>query len=198
MSDLFDNLQTKSENWREKIGTPLLYHIPFQSHTITTFRLILAASFPFLILKFSTLAWTIIIISISLDAVDGMVARYQNKASDRGKFIDVLVDQLTFIFLGLGYILLIRTLSFQITCLIIIIPLTYLITIIRKNEKKPSDWLIKPQARLTGYKIAFLIIINSWLFNWLSFEHTVWLLWFEIIICSLHFSFHYYKFVALK
>lgn len=195
MSQYFDTLQRKTEIWRQNFFKPILRHCFFHPHDITTFRLLLALGFPLFILSSPLLAWVLITISIALDAFDGAVARFKKIDSDRGKFIDVLVDQITFILLCLGLIRLLPNFSLVFASLGFSIPLTYLITMTHKNEKQPSDWIIKPQARLTIYKFVFLLIIIGFLNHWISSQTTYLLLWVEIIIACFHFSWHYYGFV---
>jgi phosphatidylglycerophosphate synthase len=195
MIEQLNLIQKKSEVWRESFLKPLLRHIRFTGNDITTFRLLLALSFPFLILRFPLLAWLFIFTSFSLDALDGPVARFKNTDSDRGKFIDVLIDQITFILLILGLIRLFPDLSQVLTTLGFIIPLTYLITIIYKNEKSSSDWIIKPKTQLTIYKIIFIIIIISYLTQVLSKEIVWLLLWLEAITAGFHFGIYYVAFI---
>lgn len=198
MSDALDTLQSKFEIWREKLFKPLLKILPFHPHTITTFRLLLALAFPFLITSNPLLAWICIFTSMALDAFDGVVARYRHLASDRGKFIDVLADQITFILLCFGLIRILPALSLEIAIIACCVPLTYLITMVRKNEKEQTDWLIKPQARLIGYKLIFLIAVISYLVQWFSYSVILWILWLEIIVATLHFTVHYTQFLQKR
>lgn len=198
MTGRFDDLQSKSEIWREKIFKPILKILPIHPHAITTFRLLLALTFPFLITSNPLLAWVFIFVSMALDAFDGVVARYRHLASDRGKFIDVLADQITFIVLCFGLMRILADFSLEIAIIACLVPLTYLMAMVRKNEKEQTDWLIKAQARLVGYKIIFLLTIGSYLLGWLGQETVVWLLWVEIIITSLHFGVHYATFLKKR
>ena len=195
MTDRLDSWQIKTEVWREQLCKPILQHSNFHPHTLTTFRLFLAVIFPFLITSKPGIAWILISLSIILDAFDGTVARYQKIASDRGKFIDVLVDQITFSLLCLGLIRLLPELSLVLAISAFVIPLVYVMTMVYKNENKPSDWIIKPKARLTIYKIIFLVLIVSYVTHLVAFTIIRVLLWSEIIVAGLHFYWYYHKFV---
>lgn len=195
MTDRLDSWQTKTEVWREQLCKPFLQYTNFHPHTITTFRLFLAIGFPFLITSNPVIAWILISISITLDAIDGTVARYQKIASDRGKFIDVFVDQITFSLLCLGLMRLLPELSLVLATCAILVPLVYVITMVYKNENKPSDWIIKPKARLTIYKIIFIVIMTSYVTHLVPFSIIKLLLWAETIVVGLHFYWYYHQFV---
>jgi len=198
MVNALDLWKTKTEIWRERFCKPLLRNTNFHPHTITTLRLFLALGFPLLIISYSVIAWILISLSIILDGFDGTVARYNNIATDRGKFIDVLADQITFTLLCLGLIRLLPEFSLILATCSIFIPLAYLMTMVYKNEKKPSDWLLRPQATLTVYKIIFIVIIISYLFNILPYTVIQVALWLESIVAALHFYWNYDHFVKIN
>lgn len=87
-----------------------------------------------------------------IDTLDGEVARATNTASDRGKFIDVFVDQL-------GYSLFIMGLvyngfgdAYVLFYHVIISASCYLISTVYHHEGKPTDWIIKPEPNLVIFK----------------------------------------------
>ncbi len=194
----FNLWQRTTEEWREAALKPLLrlfVIIGINAHALSTLRILLAAAFPLLVLTYQRTAWLCIAVSILLDAVDGALARFAKTASDRGKFIDVFADQLTFSLLAVGLLRLLPELSIALTVSAFAIPALYLLVAVADNEKKPSDWLIRPQARLTVYKIVFLLILAGlWLQFW-NLQTVNALLWLELIICSLHFSYRYILFI---
>lgn len=194
MPDRLDHLQKQSEGWRRRWFNFILRYISFSPQVVTNIRLLLALIFPFLITSQPLLAWICISLSIILDAFDGVVARYQKRDTDRGKFIDVLADQITFVLLCLGLIRLLPDLSLVLAISACSIPLVYLITMVRKNEQRPSDWLIKPQARLVGYKILFLVLIIALLGGWVSYKISLSGLWLLNTIVIFHFFVHYWLF----
>lgn len=191
MPDRLDHLQKQTEGWRRRWFNFILRHISFSPQVVTNVRLLLALIFPFLIISQSLLAWICISLSIILDAFDGVVARHKKRDTDRGKFIDVLADQITFVLLCLGLIRLLPEISLVLAISTCSIPLLYLIAIVRKNEQEPSDWLIKPQARLIGYKILFLILIVAFLRGWISYKTSLSSLWLLNTIVIFHFFVHY-------
>ncbi len=115
-----------------------------------------------------------------IDTVDGSVARATSTATDRGKFLDVFVDNFVYSFLIISFIFLDAAPASLLAYHVLIQLTAYILGIIYANEGTPSDWIIKPQAEQQYNKIAahtalFLyivsvdimtigfIIINSWL-----------------------------------
>ncbi len=198
MPSLTDKLVAKSERWREVVLGPLLsflQRIGVSANAISCVRLALALCFPFLIISAPVLAWWAIAIAIAADGLDGALARHAGTESDRGKFVDVLADQLTFVVLCLGLLRLIPELALTLAVCATLIPTAYLMAMVSRNEKLKSDWLIHPEARLTGYKIVFLIIIIFLLNSIFSMEIAVALLWVLVVLAFLHFSYHLIAFI---
>lgn len=197
-SAYFEKLQGKTEEWREIALRPLLkllVAVGVTANGISTFRIILAIIFPWLILSQPRTAWTCLIVSIVLDGLDGALARYAKTASDRGKFIDVLADQITFSLLATGLIRVWPQHSLVLALLAFLIPAAYLIVAVAKNEGRVSDWLIKPRAQLTAYKIIFLLIAyGAWQSIWAE-PTTIVLFWSLIFICAAHFLWRYLRFI---
>ena len=145
----------------------LLDRAGLTANKITNLRLVFA--FIFIYWFFQEQFWSSIfmLFILLLDTVDGALARYQNKASDRGKFLDMVVDHIVYVItvfamgaLGADVVLVILNLA--------IIPLVYLLGVIHKGEGVPSDWIIKPYPRLSylrlfpvaGFFIATLLRYN--------------------------------------
>lgn len=193
-----DRLQTKTEHWRGLIFKPFLQlcercHI--SANTITIFRLALAILFPFLIIAHPTLAWTLITISIALDAVDGSIARFTGSDTDRGKFIDVMADELTFALLYFGTLRLLPDLSLPLSATAWIILFLYLMGMVNRNEHTPSDWIIKPKVQYTIYKVLFILLVIGTLAHWWSNTMTIKGLWLLTFLAGCHFLFHYGDFI---
>jgi phosphatidylglycerophosphate synthase len=98
----------------------------------------------------------IFVLALLLDLLDGSLARFQNQASDRGKFFDLLADHVVYVLilfsiLSLGYD------PFLISYNIFIVGLAYLLATIKKNEYGPSDWLIKPYPKVSYLKIITIV-----------------------------------------
>lgn len=198
LTSRLDKLQKQTEIWREAALRPLLrlcMACRISANAISTLRIILAAAFIILIPSHAAAAWILIIISIALDGFDGTLARFTKKATDRGKFIDVLADQITFSLLCIGLLRIIPELALILSLAAVIIPVLYLIVAVLKNEHTKSDWLLKPKARLTMYKIVFLIIMFMYLSAAWNLSTVRIMLWLETAVAILHFAWSYFKFL---
>jgi len=107
-----------------------------------------------------------LIISILCDGLDGVLARYQKTASDKGKFIDIVTDNFnTFLFvIGIAYA--------GIANVLYLIPYVYLMLLSKSlrvfvnSFDYKSDWYFKGVAGLlpnlvnyTGYGLFLVSII---------------------------------------
>ncbi len=145
-----------------------------------------------------TVAFIIIVLGGLTDFFDGALARLHGKDSDRGKFIDMLCDNLlfTFFLFGLMKIEFIGTLN--LAYFIFIIPALYLMVIVDKNEYQKNDWIIQPYARVSYYKVIFeicflLVVIFGISRNILNLTTLI-----LDITMTLHFSYHFYCFLNKK
>lgn len=198
ISYILDTLQKKTEYWRSILFKPFLIfcrHCHISANTITVFRLALAALFPFLIIFHPTLAWTLITVSIALDAVDGSIARFAGSDTDRGKFIDVMADELTFALLYLGILRLLPELTLPLSACAGMILFLYMMGMVNRNEHTATDWIIKPKVQYTGYKIVFIIFVIGELVSWWSSDLTGNGLWILTFLAAVHFIFHYVTFI---
>jgi len=98
---------------------------------------------------------------VLLDFIDGPLARYSDQNNDRGKFIDIFSDQMVYILAIWGLMIINISHPLILSYNIIIVSVFYLIVIIKKNEDKYSDWLIKPSAKANYYKFIFEVSIIS-------------------------------------
>lgn len=145
-----------------------------------------------------TVAFIIIVLGGLTDFFDGALARLHGKDSDRGKFIDMLCDNLlfTFFLFGLMKIEFIGTLN--LAYFIFIIPALYLMVIVDKNEYQKNDWIIQPYARVSYYKVIFeicflLVVIFGVSRSILNLTTLI-----LDITMTLHFSYHFYCFLNKK
>lgn len=144
------------------------------------------------------IAFIILILGGLTDFFDGTLARYQKKDGDRGKFIDMLSDNIIFSFFILGLIKIGYANILNLSYFLFIIPNLYLIIIINKNEYIKNDWIISPYARISYYKIIFeifflltlLFVIDRSILNTITTLLN--------ISMSLHFLFHFYSFLDKK
>ena len=191
---IIDINNKKSQEFRAKYFRTIIKILDksgFTANSLSFIRAISGVIFFFLV-KFNFLiAFIILIIGGFTDFFDGALARYQKKDSDRGKFIDMVCDNLLFVFFVLGLIKIEFISSLNLAYFIFILPALYLIIVTNKNEFLKNDWIIVPYARITYYKIIFeigflLVIIFGVSKNF--FNSIVIIL---NILMSAHFSFHF-------
>ena len=93
-----------------------------------------------------TTALVILLIALFADNLDGEIARYRGTASDKGKFTDVVVDNVTFtvFMLGLAYAGFVSGFLAAIVVYAMLLCRTFMV--IKKNVTKETDWLIKAYA----------------------------------------------------
>lgn len=198
---IIDIANKKSKELRAKYLETIIKtfdKLGFTANSLSFMRAICGAIFFFLVKFNFVIAFIILIVGGFIDFFDGALARYQKNDSDRGKFIDMLCDNLLFLFFVLGLIKIEFISSLNLAYFIFILPALYLIIVANKNEFLKNDWVILPYARITYYKIIFeinflLVIIFGVSRDFLNF--TIIIL---NIIMSAHFSFHFYKFLTKK
>lgn len=148
-----------TQNIRAIVFLPLLkilHALKITANMITIFRGIIfipAVMFPLFIYNNVKLAVILyFLVFWLLDMIDGSLARYSRTESDRGKFIDTVVDMLghSFFCMGLAYSGVAS--PFIMFYQVIINAAVYLVAILYKNEGQPTDWIIRPEANLTYLK----------------------------------------------
>jgi phosphatidylglycerophosphate synthase len=87
-----------------------------------------------------------------LDLFDGALVRYLNKTSDKGRFLDTLVDNFMYGVLMVGMIHLEVAWLWLLGFNIILEYGVQILAIINKQWGKPSDFIIKAQADLPYFK----------------------------------------------
>jgi len=198
---IIDIANKKSKEFRHKYFNLIIKALDKSGATANSLSFLRAISgllFFILVNVNFVIAFIILIIGGFTDFFDGALARYQKKESDRGKFIDMLCDNLLFSFFLLGLIKIEFINVTNLAYFLFIIPALYMMIIINKNENEKNDWIIKPYARISYYKVIFeicflLVIIFGVSKNLL--DSTIILL---NIIMSLHFSYHFYSFMNKK
>ncbi len=144
------------------------------------------------------IAFIILILGGLTDFLDGVLARFQKKDSDRGKFIDMLCDNIIFSFFLLGLIKINFANILSIAYFIFIIPALYLIIIVNKNEYQKNDWIIKPYSRISYYKIIFEVVFLATIIFSLNKSYINSTLLLLNVVMSVHFSYHFYLFLEKK
>lgn len=126
--------------------------IGLNADQITNGRLVLALLFIPWFFRDIFAASIFLLIVLWLDTFDGDLARKQNKMSDRGKFLDMLADHSIYA-ITVMLMLWIGAETELIAFNLLIIPIVYLLGVIKRGEGVPSDWIIKPYPRLSYLRI---------------------------------------------
>jgi phosphatidylglycerophosphate synthase len=175
--------------------TKLLYKLRISANTLSISKLIFVCLYLLLIKNHFNLAIFFLLFGgILLDFLDGPLARYAHQDSDRGKFIDMISDQLVYVLFIWGLMLIKIGNPLILSFNIIIISAFYFMIVINKNENKKSDWIIKPIARANYYKLTLEISIVLHIFfkmNELFFNNIILII---NILVTIHFMYHLIKF----
>jgi len=180
-----DQLNLFFRTFRAKNYKPILAILNSAGLTanhITNFRFLGAIIFPFWFYYRPVSASIFIVIIILLDTVDGALARFQKKALDKGKFLDVFTDRIVhssiiFIFLWLGAG--VHLVAYQL----IIMPVAYLLSSIKKGESLPTDWIIQIYPRLSW--VSLWPIIAFFALIWFKVDYLNESLWLSNILASI-------------
>ncbi len=153
----------------------------------------------FILVKINfNIAFVTIILGGLTDFFDGALARYQKKDGDRGKFIDMLSDNIIFSFFILGLIKIDYINNLNLSYFLFIIPALYLMIIVNKNENIKNDWIISPYARISYYKVIFeIFFLLTFLFDVEKFILNFVIIVLNILM-SVHFFYHFYLFLNKK
>ena len=196
-----DKTNQASRDIRAKLFLPIvkiLDKIGISPNLLSSFKIIFAVIYVLLIKINFSLAIYSLLFGVFIDLFDGTLARYSNKANDRGKFIDMYSDHIVYYLFVFGLMIIKIGNPILLAYNIMILGIFYLMIIINKNETLPSDWIIKPIARITYYKLAFEISVG------LHILFNMPILWFDKIIlivnivATLHFIYHFVKFLTKK
>lgn len=196
-----DHLNQRWREIRNKLFQPLIkifHHWKIRANYLSFAKIIFTTIY--LILIQTNFGWAILflVLGMAIDFIDGPLARYNGRANDRGKFIDMFSDQIVYVLFIWGLMLIQIGNALSLTYHIIIISAFYLIISIYKNEDEPTDWIIKPIARSTYYKLGFEIIALLYLFfkiNPLQLDRAVIIL---NALITIHFIYYFIQFINKK
>jgi phosphatidylglycerophosphate synthase len=187
---------------RDKLFSPIIKgfdRLGISANTLSLSKLFFACLYLLLIKNNFLLAIFFIFLGgVFIDLLDGPLARYTNKASDRGKFVDSFSDQLVYGLFIWGLIIINVGSPIILSFNMIIISSLYIIMIVNKNELLESDWIIKPIARASYYKLVLEISVILHLFfsmNEFFFNKTIFIV---NILVTIHFMYHLIKFSNKK
>lgn len=101
------------------------------------------------------LGFWVIVARMFVDILDGPLARYQKTASDRGKFVDVLMDNLGFALFIIGVVKAGVLGSLPAITYLFATELVVVLMIIRFNLKHSSNWLFYASAGSFPYNFMY-------------------------------------------
>ena len=164
-----DKVFNWSYRWRSKYFRPLLAlltKLKVSPNDITFFRLLFILPLIYFFFIRINLLWMALfyILFWVVDLLDGALARYQNKSSDRGKFLDTVADVFVYSFMLIGMIYVGVGGAILFSYQILIHITVYLLAIIKKQEGQKTDWLINPKPDLTYLKFSAHTILGLYVF----------------------------------
>lgn len=171
----YEQYKKASIKFRAKYFEPalqLLAMLRITPNQITIFRLFFVVPIVFYFALGSLTGVLIFyIIFWLLDLFDGALARYLNIESDKGRFLDTLVDNFMYGILIIGFIDLRVAWLWLLAANILLEYTVQILAILYKQWGKPSDFIIKAQADLPYFKSVshsglFLFILGL---NYLNF-----------------------------
>lgn len=196
LTEPINQLFKKSYAFREKAYLPLLVRLArygIKPHHITLFRLILSLPLIYYFWRFSLAGVvTTLVFNWLLDTFDGSLARHLKISSDRGKFLDIVVDQFTYCLTALGLIYWQVVSPVIMGFFILISFFSYLVAIIDKQETRQSDWLIKPQADMTPTKLASIVLVALIIFGYNFLDPGILILDIWLSVLFIH---HFYSII---
>lgn len=146
--------------FRNKMLKPLTFLLTLLKVTpnmISYSALICMSGFVFLINHNRFLAAAMLAAAVIIDNIDGPLARYQKNASDKGKFVDVCCDQITFALFMIGIIyagLVNQTIG---AVYLSIMFFSRVFRVVRHSFYVETDWHFKP---IVGFLPIFLTALT--------------------------------------
>ncbi|HDQ23139.1 MAG TPA: CDP-alcohol phosphatidyltransferase family protein [Candidatus Uhrbacteria bacterium] len=166
----YQNFKKNSYDFRAKYFKPflkILARLKITPNKITISRLVFV--FPlayyfylgnlFGVLIFYLLFWL-------LDLVDGALARYLGLQSDKGRFLDSVVDNFMYAVLILGFIYIEAVWAWLLAANILLEFMVQLLATIKKKINTPSDWLINVQPDAPYFKSAAHLALLAYFFGY--------------------------------
>ena len=162
--------QTKSRIYRPL--AVVLNALGVRPAWVTYAGVALMVAFVFVIRESPMAALVLMLVyALVLDCLDGSLARLRGTASDRGKFQDVLADNVSFfLFLaGIAYAGLVSGIVALVFACIMSIEMV--LAIIKKSPHLASDWIFRPQAgpfqgtlRQLSYLVFLIYVLSGYNF----------------------------------
>ncbi len=182
----YQKFKKLSYKWRAIIFLPLLKllaKLKITPNKITSFRLLFV--FPLACYFYLENLWGVLVLYLLfwfLDLIDGALARYLNIQSDKGRFLDSVVDNFMYAFVIVGFIYLQAALAWLLAYNILIELVTQLLATIKKRAGQPSDWLISVTPDIPYFKTIAHVALISYLvsFNILNPVFLVLNVWLTV------------------
>jgi phosphatidylglycerophosphate synthase len=160
-----DNVITSGERLRARLFSPILIlldEMGLSADIITHLRLCLGGLFFAVFFFDERIGVALFVMTLVADSFDGALARFQGKASDRGKFLDLFVDQTVYFLMLMHCALSLKITSYQIVLNLFLVLASYVLATIFHAKGKRTDWILAPYPRLSFLKsvpiVAFLAI----------------------------------------
>jgi phosphatidylglycerophosphate synthase len=158
-----------SYTWRSRYFSPLLKILAdfkITPNQITIFRLIFVLPLAYFFYYNNLFAAAIFyIIFWVLDLFDGALARFLNIQSDKGRFLDTIVDNSMYAFMILGFIYLNAAAPLLLAYNILAEISVQVLAAIKNAKKQESDWLIKIQTNIPYFKTISHAILIFYMFG---------------------------------
>ncbi|MCX6745120.1 MAG: CDP-alcohol phosphatidyltransferase family protein [Candidatus Parcubacteria bacterium] len=175
LAQWYEQYKKFSISFRAKYFKPilkLLADLKITPNQITTFRLFFIIPIAYCFITESI--WGVFVFYVLFwlfDLFDGALARYLNQTSDKGRFLDTLVDNFMYGVLMVGMIHLQLAWLWLLALNLVLEYLVQILGMIIRQPKLQSDWLFKAEANLPYFKSIshvgiFLFLLG---FNFLNF-----------------------------
>jgi len=168
----FTKLNKKSQDYRSTqldVVWEFFTHFGVTANHLTFLRFWVG---PLYVILFPTRPMTmflVLLVAMLVDLLDGGLARYQNKAGDRGKFWDVLVDHTNYVLPIFALLFFPIVSPINIAYHLLILPIVFLLATIKESEFTKTDWIIHPHYSIVYLKPAVNTAVGFWVAGWLNY-----------------------------
>jgi len=180
-----------STKWRALNFLPLLKllaKLKITPNQITVFRLFFVLPLAYCFYAgnlLGVLIWYLIF--WALDLIDGALARYLKIQSDKGRFLDSVIDNFMYAWLILGFIYLGAVKVWLLAYNIVLELFAQLLATIYKRAGQPSDWLINVQPDLPYFKTLSHTALLLYFFGYNILLPAFWLINILLTFSALYY-----------
>jgi phosphatidylglycerophosphate synthase len=171
VSHLRDSIYSKIGMIRDVMFHRLVIHLTHMKITpdhLTVMGVVMMIFYLFLIPYSTMAAMVCLIMAVTLDSLDGVLARHQKKSSDRGKFFDVMADNFSSFLFSLGLALCHLVNPLIMIAYVYFKLLGKVFKIYMNSFHYQSDWLFRAVA---GFSTNFINYLGYMLFIFSFFYH---------------------------